>query len=208
MQQQLLRISPILLFFFAVACNSVEKKVINEAYINEINSQRIIKDLEFSDSLSSPLKASDIATFEGLNYFTIDEDYLVSAVFSLDTSMPVFKMATTTSRLPNYRVYGFVDFKLKDTLCHLAVFQNVDYKDDPAYGNTLFIPFRDATNGKQTYEAGRYFDILIPESDSVLLDFNTAYNPYCAYNKRWSCPLVPSENWLEIAILAGEKKFK
>lgn len=206
--RQLLRISPILLLFFAVACNLNEKKVINEAYINEINGQRIIKDSEFSDSLTSPLKQSDITAFTGIKYFDPDEDYKITAVFSLDTSMPVFSMATTTDRLPNYRIYGFADFKLKDTICRLAVYQNADYKDDPVYGNTLFVPFRDATNGKLTYEAGRYFDIPIPIGDTISLDFNTAYNPYCAYNKRWSCPLVPPENWLEIAILAGEKKFK
>lgn len=206
--RQLLMISPILLFFFAIACGPIEKKVTDNLYIAEINSQRDLKNSEFSDTLSSPLKQSDIANFHELNYFAIDEAYKVAAVFSLDTSTPVFSMATTTDRLPNYRIYGFVDFKVKDTLCRLTVYQNADYKDDPVYGNTLFIPFRDATNGKQSYEAGRYFDIPVPFSDSVLLDFNTAYNPYCAYDKRWSCPLVPSENWLEIAILAGEKKFK
>lgn len=198
----------ILLVLFALACNSIEKKVINESYITETDKLRQIKDSEFADSLLSPLKKTDIATFQGLDYFEPDEDYKVIAQFSLDTSMPVFKMATTTDRLPNYRVYGFVDFKLKNTLYRLTVYQNIDYKDDPEYGNTLFIPFRDATNGEQSYEAGRYFDIPIPVGDSVLLDFNTAYNPYCAYNKRWSCPLVPSENCLEISILAGEKRFK
>jgi uncharacterized protein len=206
--RQLLRISPIFLFLFAVACNSIEKKLVDESYITEIISQRDLKNSEFSDSLTSPLKQSDIASFHGLNYFDINQSYKVAAIFLLDTSMPVFSMATTTDRLPNYRVYGFVDFKIKDTLCRLTVYQNADYKDDPVYGNTLFIPFRDATCGKQSYEAGRYFDIPIPVGDSVLLDFNTAYNPYCAYNKRWSCPLVPRENWLEITILAGEKKFK
>jgi len=205
---KLLWIPTILLFFFAIACNSNEKKVINESYFNEIDSQRALKNSEFSDSLTSPLKQSEISAFEGLNYFTINEDYKVTAEFSIDTSTPVFSMLTTTNRLPNYRIYGFVDFKLKDTLCRLTVYQNVDYKDDPEFGNTLFIPFRDATNDKQSYEAGRYFDIPIPINDTVLLDFNTAYNPYCAYDKRWSCPLVPHENWLEIAILAGEKKFK
>lgn len=205
--RQLLRISPILLFFFVVACVSNEKKVIDSLYITEINSLREIKNSEFSDTLTSPLKQTDIATFQGLNYFAPDESYKVAAIFSLDTSMPAFSMLTTTDRLPNYRVYGYVDFMIKDTLCHLTVYQNADYKDDPVYGNTLFIPFRDATNGKQSYEAGRYFDIPIPVGDSLLLDFNTAYNPYCAYNKRWSCPLVPAENWLEIAILAGEKSF-
>ena len=207
MRKQLM-ISTILLFFFASACSSFVEKAIDETYLAEINSQRNLKNSEFSDSLTSPLKPSDIATFQGLDYFAPDEAYKVMALFSVDTSSPVFSMATTTDRLPNYRVYGFVDFMIKDTLCRLSVYQNADYKDDPVYGNTLFIPFRDATNGWQSYEAGRYFDIPVPEGDSVLLDFNTAYNPYCSYDKRWSCPLVPTENWLEIAILAGEKKFK
>jgi len=202
------KIALFLLFLVTTACQSNEKKLVDNYYSNGINSQRAIKNSEFSDSLTSPLNQSDIATFQGLHYFDPDAVYKVKALFSIDTSRPVFSMMTTTDRLPNYRVYGFTDFILKDTLCRLIVYQNVDYMDDPEFGNTLFIPFRDATNGNQTYEAGRYFDIPIPESDSILFDFNMAYNPYCAYDKRWSCPIVPSENWLEIAILAGEKKFK
>ena len=78
------------------------------------------------------------------------------------------------------------------------------------YGHLLFLPFNDTTNGKTSYGGGRFIDIEIPEkgNSSIIIDFNKAYNPYCAYNKRWSCPLVPSENWLKIAVLAGEKKFK
>jgi uncharacterized protein (DUF1684 family) len=79
---------------------------------------------------------------------------------------------------------------------------------DREYGNLLFLPFRDKTNGKTTYGAGRYLDISFPASDSIYLDFNKAYNPYCAYDDRWSCPLVPFENHLEVSILAGEKKYR
>jgi uncharacterized protein len=204
-----LRIALIFLFFGVLACQSNDKKISDDSYSNEINSQRALKNSEFSDSLTSPLNPSDLDEFKGLQYFEPNAEYRIAAIFTIDTSMPVFSMATTTDRLPNYRVYGSADFTLKDTLCRLVVYQNADYMDDPVFGNTLFIPFRDATNGIQTYEAGRYFDIPIPnDNDSIFLDFNTAYNPYCAYDKRWSCPLVPSENWLKLAILAGEKKFK
>lgn len=206
--RQLLTFIYFIIFILLIACQAPVKKSLDEKYVAEIVQQREIKNIEFSDSLASPLLIMDIQRFHGLKYFEPDEIYRVKAPFVVDTSMPVFPMATTTERLPNYRVYGYAVFKLKDTLCRLAVYQNFDYKDDPNYGNNLFVPFRDASNGKQTYEAGRYIDIPIPVGDTVILDFNTAYNPYCAYNKRWSCPLVPSENILEIAILAGELKFK
>ena len=86
--------------------------------------------------------------------------------------------------------------------------QNMAFIDHPEYGNYLFIPFKDRTNTITTYGSGRYIDIDIPEESIVIIDFNEAYNPYCAYYDRWSCPLVPFENHLDIHIYAGEKKYK
>jgi hypothetical protein len=134
--------------------------------------------------------------------------YRVKAKFDLDTVNPVFEMATNTARKPEYRIYGHVTFKIHDTLCKLTVYQNIKLKKNPQWGNYLFIPFRDRTNGITTHAAGRYLDIEKPSSDSVIVDFNKAYNPYCAYADRWSCPLVPAENRLPVAIRAGVKEYK
>ncbi|MCF6170674.1 MAG: DUF1684 domain-containing protein [Bacteroidales bacterium] len=178
------------------------------SYIAGINQSRAEKDAEFADSTRSRFNAEERAVFHGLNYFDPDPYYKISAVFTVDTSSPAFKMPTNTDRKPNYRVFGFIDFTVHGIDCRLTAYQNMDYKDDPEWGGYLFVPFSDKTNGKESYGAGRYLDIPIPGPGSFILDFNEAYNPYCAYSDRWSCPLVPVGNYLEVSIPAGEKKYK
>jgi len=84
----------------------------------------------------------------------------------------------------------------------------VELKEDEGYEDYLFLPFTDATNGNETYGGGRYIDLSIPNGDQIVIDFNKAYNPYCTYNKKYSCPIVPSQNALDIEIFAGVKAFK
>jgi len=177
-------------------------------YITEMIESRKLKDIEFADSTQSRFNADERATFHGLNYFNPDPYYRIEVIFTVDTSTPNFKMPTNTDRTPNYRVYGFLDFMIHDTTYRLTAFQNMDFKDDAEYGGYLFVPFSDKTNGNESYGAGRYIDILIPGEKIFVLDFNESYNPYCAYSERWSCPLVPFENYLETAVPAGEKKYK
>lgn len=169
---------------------------------------RAKKEFEFTDSLNSPFTKEEIQHHKGFNYFDIDETYKITAKFTVDTSNLPFEMPTTTERKPVYRIYGYLDFTIKDTLLKLTAYQNMDYISHPDYGTYLFVPFTDLTNGISTYGGGRYLDIDIPKSNICELDFNSAYNPYCAYSKRWSCPLVPFENHLNINVLAGEKKYK
>jgi len=178
------------------------------AYITKMYKSRAEKDIEFADSSQSRFNAEERASFHGLNYFAAAPDFRIEVVFIVDTSLPAFKMPTNTDRTPNYRIYGYLNFEIHDTACRLTAFQNMDYKDHPEYGGYLFVPFSDKTNGDKSYGAGRYIDIPIPSESSFVLDFNEAYNPYCAYADRWSCPLVPFENYLEIGIPAGEKKYK
>jgi uncharacterized protein (DUF1684 family) len=177
-------------------------------YTEKILKSRKQKDIDFTDTTVSRFNAEERSTFHGLNYFDVDPDYRLEVRFILDTSLPSFKMPTNTERTPNYRVYGYLEFNVHDTACRLTAYQNMDYKDDPEEGGYLFVPFSDNTNGKESYGAGRYLDIPIPTEDRIILDFNEAYNPYCAYSDRWSCPLVPFENYLEVSIPAGEKKYK
>ena len=74
--------------------------------------------------------------------------------------------------------------------------------------NTLFLPFLDLTNGENTYAGGRYLDLIIPDNDSLIIDFNKAYNPYCAYNPKYSCPIVPSTNFIHVKVEAGVMYLK
>jgi uncharacterized protein (DUF1684 family) len=203
----------ILFMLFLVNVEAPETSNISggtDTYTQKLLQDRFEKDAKLVDSATSRFNVEERAMFtvKGLQYFDPDKDYRVVAEFVADTSTPVFQMPTTTERKPNYRIYGYLHFIVKDTLCKLTAYQNMDFKNSPAYDNTLFLPFMDNTNGLYTYGGGRYLDINIPESDTCILDFNRAYNPYCAYSARWSCPLVPFENDLSISILAGEKSYK
>ena len=181
---------------------------VEKAYYDSIALFRKRAIAEFSNPKTSPLDSTLLYShYHDPNYFPINLDFRINAEFTIDTTGEVFGMATNTKRKPNYRVYGFLKFKVGDTLQKLTLYQNVDFMHDPEYGKYLFIPFRDKTSGKTTYGAGRYLEILIPVSDRVIVDFNRAYNPYCAYSDRWSCPLVPSENHLDVFIIAGEMKY-
>ncbi len=206
----------IMLFFLKEGKKSTEKQeglniqTQEEIYIAKILKERKKKDAELVDTTVSRFSDEERAHFsvKGLQYFDPDPAYRVIADFVTDTSTPVFPFPTNTHRTPNYRIYGYVHFIIHDTLCRLTVYQNMDFKNSPDYDNTLFLPFMDNTNGIYTYGGGRYMDIPIPDNDSILLDFNEAYNPYCAYSSRWSCPLVPFENDLNVSIRAGEKRYK
>ncbi|HJN05176.1 MAG TPA: DUF1684 domain-containing protein [Bacteroidales bacterium] len=177
-------------------------------YIDSIQYSREDKYTEFTDSTSSRFNAKEREDFHELVYFKPDINYKIEAQFVVDTTVPVFEMKTTTSRTPTYRTYGYLDFVINDTSYRLTAFQNMAYKDNPIYGGSLFVPFKDLTNTISTYGGGRYIDIPIPISNHLVLDFNEAYNPYCAYFDRWSCPVVPFENHLDVEIQAGEKKYK
>jgi uncharacterized protein (DUF1684 family) len=116
-------------------------------------------------------------------------------------------MQTTTSRLSNERVYGVLSFELQGQTFELNVYQGKDLMKEEGFTDYLFLPFLDNTNGDATYGGGRYIDLRIPLDKELEIDFNTAYNPYCAYNEKYSCPIVPRENYLDMEVRAGVKKF-
>jgi len=163
---------------------------------------------EFSDPETSPLPDRYRKDFNGLNFFKPDTNFRVNAIFSRTPDATPFLMPTNTDRTSKEVVYGIVSFQLKGNSYQLEVYQNEDLKKEEGFEDYLFLPFTDATNGNETYEGGRYIDLRIPEGDQIAIDFNMAYNPYCAYNKKYSCPIVPSQNALDIEVKAGVKAFK
>lgn len=163
---------------------------------------------EFSDKETSPLKPKDLRKFEALDFFKLNSNYIIQAKFKRTPYETPFAMPTTTDRKAIYIKYGEVSFNLNNENITLNVYQNQRLMSDPEYKDHLFIPFTDLTNGEETYAGGRYLDLIIPKGPTILLDFNQAYNPYCAYNGRYSCPIPPVENDLQIAIKAGVKNFK
>lgn len=163
---------------------------------------------DFKDASKSPLKDKDRKKFKGLEFFKFDSTFVVSAKLTRTPNEKPFKMKTTTDRLPNYKKYGIVEFEMEGRTHRLSIYQNLDILDEEGYEDYLFLPFLDNTNGEGSYPGGRYVEGRMPEGDTIVIDFNKAYNPYCAYNDKYSCPIVPRENYINANVRAGVKAFK
>ena len=161
---------------------------------------------EYKNPDKSPLEKRELKRFKGHDFFPINEKFKIEATFNKIIDPTPFLMKTTTSRLPMYEVYGVANFELNGKEYQLNIYQNHKLREIDEYKNHLFLPFTDLTNGDITYGGGRFIDLEIPIGDSVVIDFNKAYNPYCAYNSKYSCPIPPKENDLNVHITAGIKK--
>ena len=147
---------------------------------------------------------------ESISFFAVNENYRINCRFERTINSPWFRMESSGPIKNNYRVYGKIRFTINDTAVALNIYQSQDLMAMPKYRDHLFIPFTDATSGEETYESGRYIDLEIADikNDNVLIDFNKAYNPYCAYvSGKFNCPIPPADNRLIVAIRAGEKAF-
>ncbi len=147
---------------------------------------------------------------EFLSFFPVNEKYRMNCKFERTINSPWFRMESSGPIKKNYRVYGIIHFTINDTAVTLNIYQSRDLMASKEYKDHLFIPFTDATSGDETYESGRYIDLEIKDiaSDKVTIDFNKAYNPYCAYvSGKYNCPIPPPENRLAVAIPVGEKAF-
>ncbi|MBI3482715.1 MAG: DUF1684 domain-containing protein [Bacteroidetes bacterium] len=143
--------------------------------------------------------------FKGLNYYSPDLKYRISAKLIPVENKKMVVLPTSDGKEKKYLEYAFAEFELNDMLCKLLILEIVDNNE---YRGTLFLAFADATSSNETYGAGRYLELKkIPGATSITLDFNEAYNPYCAYSDNFSCPFPPRENILKIAVRAGEKKY-
>lgn len=178
-----------------------------ETYITSIEYQKELSE-EFANPETSPLDSVDLIKFKELDFFPVDTALRVEATLIKESDTPFFGMITTTDRRPEYRKWATVVFKWDGNEYQLTIFQNKKLMENPDYFDYLFLPFLDLTNGKTTYSGGRYIDLRIPEGDTIIIDFNKAFNPYCAYSHHYSCPVVPSENYLDFEVRAGVKKFK
>lgn len=200
------RLSLLFLLLILTACNSDRKRPI----VGETDYQ-IAQNNIFKDGSKSPLKKKDLKNFRGLDFYPVDSSFVVTASITLYEESPIFEMATTTDRKPLYREYGLLNFKIDTTNCQLTVYQNIDDLQQEETEDLLFLPFTDDTSGNGSYGGGRYMDLRITdiqEDNTLLLNFNNTYNPYCAYNEMYSCPLTPRKNHLNVEIKAGIKDFK
>ncbi|WP_343485683.1 DUF1684 domain-containing protein [Allomuricauda sp. d1] len=160
----------------------------------------------FKNPETSPLPDRFRKDFRGLDFFPPDTSYIVKARIKRTPDAEPFLMPTTTDKKSREVVFGIVHFWLNGREHQLEVYQNLD--GGPIQRRRLFLPFYDETNGEETYGGGRYIDLAIPKEDSIIIDFNKAYNPYCVYNKKYSCPLVPRQNYLRTNVRAGVKDFQ
>jgi uncharacterized protein (DUF1684 family) len=158
---------------------------------------------EYRDSAETPLDKKALAEFKGHEFFPVDLSYRVNATFRRTPDEEIFKMKTTGPKTPEYVKYGEAIFMLNGERHTLNVYQNIALSQREEYRDHLFLPFTDNTNGLDTYGGGRYIDLVKPAGDSIVVDFNKAYNPYCAYSDKYSCPIPPKENHLDTEIKAG-----
>lgn len=188
--------------FFVTSCSQKKQPIQGETeFQRNLNS-------EFKDASKSPLKKKDRKDFRGLEFFKVDSAYVVQATLKTTPDEQPFKMKTTTDRLLEYVKYGEITFNLENETFTLNVFRDLDLMKEEGFEDYLFLPFLDDTNGDETYGGGRYLDLRIPEGDVMIVDFNKAYNPYCAYNEKYSCPIVPRDNYVGVNIKAGVKAFE
>ena len=170
--------------------------------MSEIGDFRKAKDRYFGGDQNSPLTVDQRKRFTGLEYFEENAElqFVLAVEEFPDDAKDLIQMATSTGDTAPQIRWGRLKFEVGGTPVALTVYRS-------AGGDDFFLPFMDATTGEESYSDGRYLDLPAAGDGRLVVDFNYAYNPYCAYNPDWSCPIPPSENRLSVAINAGEKTF-
>ena len=166
--------------------------------MNELEQFRADKDDYFAGSSQGPLTPEQRRDFKGLNYFPENTELRLEVKVDEFATKEQIAMQTSTGDVQMYELFGRFSFSVEGQAAELTIYQNE---------NGFFLPFVDSLAGKETYPAGRYLDLELLPGNRFIVDFNIAYNPLCAYNEMWSCPITPAENRLKVPIRAGEKLF-
>jgi uncharacterized protein (DUF1684 family) len=166
--------------------------------MSELEAFRREKDEFFGKHPQSPLTREQKQGFKGLNYFSENEALCLDVQVDEFADREQIEMQTTTGDIQVYERFGRFRFQVDGQEAELTIYKGP---------HGFFLPFVDSLRGEETYPAGRYLEPEPLTGDRFLVDFNLAYNPYCAYNEMWSCPITPFENRLQVPIRAGEKVF-
>jgi len=170
-------------------------------WAERLRENRAEKDRFFAEHRQSPIPPDHRDEFDGLRYFEPDPDYRVEATIDAHDDPETVELDTSDGRKIEYRRVATLSFDLDGERQLHGYRQSAD--------DAVFVPFRDKTTGQETYDDGRYMELEVegrlPDGETVTLDFNLAYSPFCAYSETFSCPLPPAENWLETTVEAGEK---
>lgn len=175
-----------------------------ESYTSFIEGKREETDSFMRSSEGSPFQDSLRAAYEGLTYFPIDPRYKVQALIHRIESDEFMVITTSDGQKQRFKKFAYAEFKLEGERHRLLLLKPTGFGQK----EVIFTAFADATSGESTYGGGRYLDLEFKNARQITIDFNLAYNPFCAYNATFSCPLPPRENILPIAILAGEKNYE
>ena len=174
-------------------------------YLERLTRYRDNVDFRFRDRILSPLPEADRAAFAGLDYYEPVPELALPARFVAASDRSVFAMPTYDRRTLRYSHQGTVMVSLEGRMVRLKAFRR---EADDGRNDFLLVPFRDPTNGTETYAGGRYIELPLPLSAQPMLDFNRAANPLCAYDPSYACPIPPPENRLTVPIRAGEKRYR
>ncbi|WP_284460442.1 DUF1684 domain-containing protein [Chryseobacterium sp.] len=159
---------------------------------------------EYLNPKETPLRGDNFKNFKEHPFFPINIKYRITAKFVKSKDTKPFDLPTSSGKTKSYQEYGKASFELDGKPYTLTLYQSLDLIKQKKYQDYLFLPFRDATNEKETYGGGKYLDLKIPKGNTIVLDFNQSYHPYCAYNAYdYNCPIVPEENKLPVEIRAG-----
>lgn len=191
----------VLLVIMFYSFSGDDPELILEKYTQQIDGERREKNAFMRRDDTSPFVINAL-DFEGLKYFDPDLKYRIEGDFIEMTRNEILRLPTNDGKENIYVKKGVAEFEFEGERHRLLVLMT-----SPPIDNMLFIPFADATSGEETYGGGRYLEAELQESGKIELDFNNAYNPYCAYVANFSCPLPPRENYLSISIKAGEKNY-
>lgn len=184
----------------------VSSTCLAQSFKQQIATHREKYKADFVSSERAPLKEPDL---KYLQFYDADSTYKVHAKVALLEGEKAFKMPTYAGTTADYIRYAKLNFELNGKPIQLTLYRNIALAANAAYKDYLFLPFTDQTNNKETYGGGRYIDLKTTAivDGNLELDFNKAYNPYCAYSDGYRCPIPPEENDLQLEIKAGEKKY-
>ena len=193
------------------SADSADRGVDVDQWRAELEEKRAEKDEFFAEHPQSPIPPEERDDFDGLDYFDPDPTYRVTATATVHDDPEVVRMDTTAGREMRYLRVVTLEFDLEreEEGLESGTYELAAYQLENPNEEQLFIPFRDKTTGQQTYEGGRYMELApdrdLETGDELVVDFNLAYTPFCAYSETFDCPLPPEENWLEVTIPAGER---
>lgn len=164
--------------------------------------QQVLKD-EWNDPETTPLHEDEKAAFKGITFFPVDLKYRINADFKPIKNGKTLPFPTSANKIKYFKEYGKAIFTLDSKQFELTLYQSEPLHSEG--DESLFLPFMDETGGETSYGGGRYMDLNISDikNGKILIDFNLAYNPYCAYSKYYNCPIPPANNYLETEIKAG-----